>query len=520
MSSSYKMKFSISLMYFFALLGCVAQKNTTNESDLFQRYKRDKSLLPDFSYVGYRNGEVQIPKVDGYKVFDVTKYGAIANDTVSDKAAIQKAITAANKNGSGIVFFPKGRFLINESTDSATSIISTSGKIIFRGSGSGPGGTELFMKNTLLPEDPKKMWTVPPIFIFTAKGKDVPIGTVTKAAKVGEFQLTLSNTENLKAGDWIVLSMLDNAQALIDAELSPNKVSSDWTYIVNKGVDVKVYHQVTAVSGKTISLKSPVTYNVDPTYKWQVHAFANSEEVGIEDIAFVGNFKDKFVHHRSWVDDSGWTMLRFVRCTNSWMTNCRFADCSVGAIISQSANISVINCKVTGNAGHEAIVSNGSTNVLMAKLVDEASQWHSFGSSHGAMNTVLWKCTYPSTTSFEAHASQPRNTLLDCVEGGLMQNRGGGSIVNMPNHMQGLVMWNYKQTNQPVKEFEFWSTTSKYWKIPNPVVVGFAGNGTTFKKEQLSYVESVGVFVTPTSLYEAQLELRLQQLPDWLKKIK
>jgi hypothetical protein len=87
-----------------------------------------------------------------------------------------------------------------------------------------------------------------------------------------------------------------------------------------------------------------------------------------------------------------------------------------------------IEPKGNGNSGHEAITSNGSTNVLIAKCVDEASQWHSFGTSHGSMNTVILKCIYPATTCFKSHASQPRNTLLDGVEGSLMKNCAGGAM--------------------------------------------------------------------------------------------
>ncbi|MEO9022849.1 MAG: DUF4955 domain-containing protein [Ginsengibacter sp.] len=519
-----KSKIIFFTVFCFFITGCSvatkAQKENSNPSKLFEQYKKDKSklILPDFSYAGYHNGDKEIPKSEDYKIFDVTQYGALPNDTISDKAAIQKAIKAANKNGSGIVFFPKGRFLINEETDSATSIVSNNGKIILRGSGSGPGGTELYMKKALPPKNPDQMWTVPPILIFTAKGKDVKIGRVVKPAKVGDFKITLNDTKNIKSGDWIILSMLNNDPALIDAELAPHKASPAWAYLVNKGVDVKVYHQVAAVQNETITLKNPITYNIDPKYNWEVQLFANSGEVGIENIAFVGNWKDKFVHHRSWMDDSGFTLFRFSRCTNSWMTDCRFTDCNVAAVITQSANISVINCRVTGNPGHEAITSNGSTNVLMAKLVDEASMWHSFGSSHGSMNTVIWHCTYPSTTCFESHASQPRNTLLDCVEGGLMQNRGGGALENMPNHMQGLVMWNYHQTNPAIKDFEFWPPNNIWWKIPNSVIVGFTG-GSTFEKDQVEYMESIGKRVTPNSLYEAQLELRLGQEPVWLRRL-
>ena len=507
------------LLLFSFTFQFVFGQQEVNASSIFEKYKTDRTVLPDFSYVGYHNGEKAIPKIENYKIFNITQYGAIPNDTISDKTAIQKAIDAANKNGSGIIFFPKGRFLINEDPDNLVSIISRSSKIILRGSGSGQDGTELYMKNPLLPKIPDLMNSVPPIFIFTVLGKDEKIGRVTKFAKVGDFNLILDHTTNLKPGDWIVLSMLNNDPELINSEITPHKVSPKWTDLVERGVDVKVYHQIVEVNNQTITLKTPITYNVDPKYNWEVEMFANSEEVGVEDIAFVGNWKEKFIHHESWKHDGGFTFFQFANCTNSWIKNCRFTDCNIAAFIEQSANISVLNCLITGNPGHKAIVSYGSTNVLFAKLVDEASMWHSFGSANGSMNTVLWRCSYPPTTCFESHSSQPRNTLLDLVEGGLKSNRAGGAVQNLPNHMKGLVLWNYKQTNEPIENFEFWPLNRVWWKIPNPIIVGFSG-GTTFQKDQVGYTESIGKWVAPNSLYEAQLALRLGIIPEWLKQLK
>ena len=503
------------------LLMIIGSVSAQNDSKIFESYKKDRTILPDFSYVGYQYGEKEIPSINNYKIFDVTTFGAKPNDDISDKIAIQKAIDAANKYGSGIVFFPKGRFLVNEDGDAANSITSKKSTLIFRGSGSGIGGTELYMKNALPPANPAKMWTVPPLFIFSSGGSDKKIGTVTATAAVGDFNLELNTTEGLKTGDWIVLKLLNNDKNLIESELKNQKVEPAWTYLVEKGIDVKVYYQIKSIKKNTLTLVAPISYTIDPKYNWDVSKFANSQEVGIEDIAFVGNWTEKFVHHRSWKDDSGYTMLRISKTTNSWMKNCRFTDCSVASIVTQSANVSVLNCVIDGNAGHEAICSNGSTNVLIANCVDKASQWHSFGSSHGAMNTVILNCTYPETTCFESHASQPRNTLLDVVTGGLLNGRGGGAMENMPNHMQGLVMWNYTQTNEPIKDFEFWPDPKvfKWWKIPMPVVVGFTSKGTTFKAEQLGQSESIGKAVEPASLYLAQLKLRLNNLPKWVKVI-
>eukprot|EP00825_Cyclidium_porcatum_P013962 TRINITY_DN1741_c0_g1_i2.p1 TRINITY_DN1741_c0_g1~~TRINITY_DN1741_c0_g1_i2.p1 ORF type:complete len:191 (-),score=19.94 TRINITY_DN1741_c0_g1_i2:3-575(-) len=158
-------------IFLITLLGglpivCEAQEKSP-EAKLFKEYKENKtgSILPDFSYAGYHHGEKSIPSPD-LKIFDVTKFGAIPNDNISDKEAIRKAICAAGKNGGGIVLFPKGKFLINEDNDSPDCIIIKSDKIIIRGSGSGNDNTELFMKNPLKPIDTTKMWTSPPMFIL------------------------------------------------------------------------------------------------------------------------------------------------------------------------------------------------------------------------------------------------------------------------------------------------------------------------------------------------------------------
>ena len=59
--------------------------------------------LPNYSYAGYKLGEEAIPDSNA-PVYDVTDYGAIANDDLSDVAAIKAAITAAENSGWGCVF--------------------------------------------------------------------------------------------------------------------------------------------------------------------------------------------------------------------------------------------------------------------------------------------------------------------------------------------------------------------------------------------------------------------------------
>ena len=507
-----KKKLFLSFFLYSVSLALLAQ---SNPSKLFEDFKNKSknSVLPDFSYVGYQCGEKEIPNNKEYKVFDVTKYGAIPNDDKSDKVAIQKAIDAANRNGSGIILFPKGRFLVNEDGDAPVSINSKCSKIILRGSGSGANGTELYMKNTLQPTNPKQMWTVPSLFQMNPASQNQKVGNVKLSSALGSFTVYLNNTDGLNVNDWIVLKMRNNSPELISDAVAGRKTDLGWTELLDKGVSIQVYYRVVSINGPKITLHAPLAYPIDPQYNWEVLKMGNSEEVGVEDLAFVGNWHSDFKHHRSWQDDSGYSMLCFNGCVNSWLKNCRFTDCNAAAAIKNSANMTITGCVITGTSGHLAIDSNGSTNILMSNLIDSASMWHSFGVAGPSINTVICHCKYSQRTCFESHSSQPRNTLLDCVEGGLLDNRGGGSVNNMPNHLTGLVMWNYHQINEARQDFEFWPSAEKtvYWRVASPIISGYTSIGTTFKQDQLGALESLGKAVEPLSLYEAQLQLRMKK---------
>lgn len=515
------MKKTLKLSLVFLLTTSVAYSQKAVESKLFAAYKADKSksVLPDFSYVGYKTGETAVPNVK-HKVFNVNDFGAIANDNLSDKKAIESAIAAAKANGSGIVFFPAGKFLINEDSDAKKSILIDASHIVFRGSGTGADGTEIYMKNSLLPKNPNQMWTTDKMFVVGKGGNNKNISKITENVNIGSFRINLSDANSLKAGDWIVFNMKSNDQELIDDDVAHHYLDTAWN-LTKQGVILKFYHQVKSVNKNEVTLVQPIAYPINVKHDWSVAKVTSAiQEVGFENITFSGNWQESFVHHQSWVHDSGWSMFNFNNTFNSWMKNCRFNDVNAGAVITSGANISILNCEVTGNPGHEAISNTGGTNVLIANVVDKASMWHSFGVANASLNTVIVNAEYPSTTCFESHSSQPRNTLLDNVKGGFMNGRGGGALFNMPNHLKNMVIWNYEQTNAGKKDFEFWPTNVWTWRIPDPIIAGFTGS-TTFKSTQIhSQSEVTYAKVSPSSLYEAQLTLRLGKLPSWLKELK
>jgi len=495
-------------------------------SELWEEYKHaqtsgTEAKLPNFSFAGYKYSEEAIPDIAA-KYFNVVDYGADASGKTSSKLAIKKAIVAAEENGSGIVFFPRGRYLVNTEGDELDVIRIKKSNIVFRGEGDSAEGSVLFFEKDLPAEDPKKMWSVPHAIRTEASSRDEFVTDVTGDARRENFSLEVMDASALNEGDWVILKVENNASDLIEYDLQPLKPQPEWTSILEKGVVVNERHQIKSIKGKVITFFEPIHYDIQAKHGWKILTYAHLENIGFENIRFEGNWTKPFEHHRSAQDDSGWSIVSLSRCVNSWVRNCTFKNVSVAASFSQSAYCTALNNRIEGNYGHSGIsAGGGSTGVLIAANTDLAGQWHTFGVQGGSTTgTVIWRCKHPEFSCFESHASQPRCTLFDNEEGGFFFGRAGGALQNLPNHGRYLVLWNYHETDDSDQEFEFWSRTTWYWKVVPPIVVGFHGAETTFKASDVDLVESLGKPVNPESLWESQLELRLGKLPEWILDVK
>lgn len=509
---------TVSFLLLFHFLS--AQQNV---SVLWKEYVQAKEngeepILPDFSYAGYQYSEVPIPVVD-YKKFNIVDFGAIPDDGKSDKAAIQKAIQAAAENGEGIIFFPEGKYHVNTADDDNGIITIFSSHIVFRGEDKDQ--SILFFENDLPPDDPKKMWTVPFVIQTNVKEKSKFLAKVVADARRETFELQVNQPSNLKEGDWVILQLQNNNKNLIKNELEPYVAQPEWTSILEKGVEVNERHRVKSVKGNVITFYEPIHHDIQKIHGWKIYSFPHLKNIGFENMTFEGNWTKDFVHHRSAQDDGGWSILNIKKSVNSWIKDCGFRNVSIAAKFSASAACTALNITIEGNPGHSSIsAAGGSTGILLAKIDDKAGMHHAVGVGGGSTTgAVIWRSQYPAHTSFESHASQPRCTLFDQVEGGFFLGRAGGAIKNLPTHLRYLVLWNYEETDEPEEDFEFWSSKTRWWKVVPPIIVGFHGSGTTFKKEQIQVLESVGTPVKPASLFVAQLEYRLGELPEWIEKL-
>lgn len=509
-------------LWFLIILSCHAISCKSQESTVWEDFKAAQKngrepILPDFSYAGYKYSEESIPYVK-YKVFNVMDYGAIPNDAVSDKSAIIKAISKASDNGKGIVFFPIGKYLINTGDDELDPIVIPSSHIVFRGEKNDFGEAVLYFENDLPEADPKKMWTCPYAIKTIMSQENTFLTEIVADAKRETYEVTVASAANIKVGDWVIISLQNNDNALVRKDIHPLAIDPKWTAIIDKGVVINERHQVASVNEKTVTFKEPIHYTIEDKYDWKLQRYAHLEEIGFENLVFEGNWKKEFIHHRSAQDDGGWSILNLSKVVNSWVKDCTFKNVNRALSISGSAATTALNITIDGTIGHNGVsASGGSTNILLANINDKAGMHHTTGVGGGSTTgTVIWRSKHPPHTSFESHASQPRCTLIDNVEGGFFSGRAGGSVKNLPNHGRHLVLWNYMETDSAETNFSFVAKDSEYWRIVPPIIVGFHGAGTTFNTDEVQLLESLGKPVKPESLFEEQLKLRLGKLPNWI----
>ena len=492
------------------LLGCCAVTPLCSASiaDIEREHE-----VPDYSYVGYHRSERSIPHVEG-PIFDITDFGAEANDDRPDREAIEAAVAAAAAQGGGVVYIPAGRFDLSAVSDAAPLVIRHS-RIVLRGAGADL--SELHLSEALPPPPPMRLWASPYAVQFAAPSRSAEPVALTQPASRGDSKIEVAAVGSLQAGDWIILSLKNTDQAFRERELAGFAVIDPrWTRIIKEGVQVSARHQISAIEGTTIQLTAPVLKAMQPTDGWQVVPWYPIEEVGVEHLTLSGDWQERFVHHRSWVDDGGYSLLQFSNVVNSWIRDCRFVDVSRAASIAGSAHITVLDSEILGTPGHSAIYLSGSTRCLLARVSDLAGQHHSLGVAARSIGNVIWRSYWESHTSFESHASQPRHTLFDSCIGGIMKGRAGGALGALPNHLEGLILWNHHKTNQALTDFPFEDLAATHWRFLQPLIVGMHGTPIDFREGQ-SKVLLLGEPIAAGSLFETQAMRRLGVMPADLR---
>ena len=569
-------------------------KIDANSALAWQRFRQgEDNVLPDYSYAGYNHGE-SAPQGAfslGYQVINVKERMTAKNMTAREALISilqEKGMTKVNgtnklnANAKIVIYFPAGDYILHndddntrdeskqkDAVDSKNNNVS-SGIEIYGGNfvikGDGPDKTRLIMETPNLPTSISNLSSSPILLAIkhtngpNNAGNSPKLASVTENAKRGDFTVKVSGTTGISSGQWVQLRLRSGDRELVKKEIGPIALNENWAIAkapisINQssddlyGVKITEFHQVKSASNGKITFYEPIMHDIDIKYNdtegWEIRTYKYLENVGVEDLSFVGNALDGYAHHGEghaeqakvgWQYDGAYKPLLLQRVVNSWVRNVHFESVSEALTFAESANSSAYDIRISGKRGHSAVRSQGSSRVFIGKVRDESAgndvygkscqgQFHGCGVSKPSVGTVLWNVTWGNDACFESHATQPRATLIDNCSGGLVYYRAGGDENEVPNHLGDLTLWNLNVTgtDSHASNFAWWSDSDTWWKIFPPIVVGTHGMNVKFpgkEQQQVTYEESTGMKVSPESLYEAQLRERLGYVPGWLNALK
>ena len=515
-----------------------------NSALAWQRFRQgEDNVLPDYSYAGYNHGE-SAPQGAfslGYQVINVKERMTAKNMTAREALISilqEKGMTRVNgtnklnANAKIVIYFPAGDYILHndddntrdeskqkDAVDSKNNNVS-SGIEIYGGNfvikGDGPDKTRLIMETPNLPTSISNLSSSPILLAIkhtngpNNAGNSPKLASVTENAKRGDFTVKVSGTTGISSGQWVQLRLRSGDRELVKKEIGPIALNENWAIAkapisINQssddlyGVKITEFHQVKSASNGKITFYEPIMHDIDIKYNdtegWEIRTYKYLENVGVEDLSFVGNALDGYAHHGEghaeqakvgWQYDGAYKPLLLQRVVNSWVRNVHFESVSEALTFAESANSSAYDIRISGKRGHSAVRSQGSSRVFIGKVRDESAgndvygkscqgQFHGCGVSKPSVGTVLWNVTWGNDACFESHATQPRATLIDNCSGGLVYYRAGGDENEVPNHLGDLTLWNLNVTgtDSHASNFAWWSDSDTWWKIFPPIAVSY-----------------------------------------------
>ncbi|WP_160711214.1 DUF4955 domain-containing protein [Chitinophaga solisilvae] len=474
----------------------------------FVSARKNKTIpvLPDYSYAGYHFSERPLPDVSAGKKFDVTQFGAVPNDSLYDDEGIQRAIDAAAAHpGGGVVFFPKGKFLLAPDEDNKKQLLITGSNIILLGSGSDEGGTEIYQHNKRINDRQ--------ILFRPAQAVSKKLTAITADAARETFTVEVADASLLQPGQDVVIR--HRSEAWTRWYFSPLPLKPQWTRLSGPdgGMRIAEIHTIAKIEGNRVTFKNPLHLDIHlvKDKPFELFTYNCIEECGIANIRFSSNWKtypEEFIHHKNEIHDYAWEAVGMENVKNSWIRNCVFQDWNEGIHINAGYQVTVQQVTFTGKKGHASVHARTGYGVLIRQCHFNGAQHHGPGTGYSAAGTVITQCDLGTDQNIDSHSGQPYATLFDNIHGGVFYNLGGPEPGH-PHHGRQLVFWNFLHSAAQPQHYNFWDMDKRRnYTIAAPILAGFQSD-TKVTTENAGINQLPGQAVAPASLFEAQLALRL-----------
>lgn len=550
---NFRFKVFAVLFFTFGLHVCI---NAQSSPDiLFSKKVAEKNYLPDFSYAGYHNGEIDLPKTIG-QVFYAIDYGVIPNDGLDDSEALKKAIEEASKfEGKVTLQLPAGRLILSD------ILYLERSHFVLRGAGIGNLGTEIYcprplmyveapevlteLREYLLKFDKRQrekennidlpfsqyawaggfIWTKAPGVRVKSylQEYEAPYEVLAKVlkGKRGTFSLEVSEVKSLKVGDVVELQLFNKdgeKGEIIDALYKNQDVnigSHHWNFPDLPLVKQQVV--ITKITNNTVTINSPLTIDVKTSYKAQLVSWKHLEEVGIEHLKITFPKSPRVAHHV----EPGFNAIYLTRVFNSWVNNVIIENADSGILTEEIANITINDITTKGaNFAHYTVMMQGTYNVLAKGIKVYNKAVHPLSFNTFSSKSVYLDCEVFVDPVLDQHSGVNHQNLFDNTKVHLTPNEdrsyplfaGGGAGYWKPAHGAYSTFWNTNINVLSGLDNVNFILLNGMEDGPFARIIGVHGtNDFTITYEPMAYIESVNRPLNSVpSLYRYQMKKRLK----------
>ncbi|QZE13391.1 hypothetical protein K4L44_12445 [Halosquirtibacter laminarini] len=451
-------KLITSLLVTLSLASCTNIK-TKKEED-------NSTKLPFFGLAG----KLQLPQTKMLPpTFDITKFGAIANDSKDDTEAIQAAINAAENAGGGTVLIPKGRYVVL--SDVSTKVIEINhSNIHIKGEGQGSDGSIIVSMNPRTQHKDEFPWLSPSVFHTGLKIHDTysfydikdqkEKHKVQKDTPKGNNIITIDSTEGIKSGDVILIGMqnLKDQPSLMKKLMNQVKFESFQTsYIQAKEREDWSYQWFTRVSKvidkHNIELTHALRHTLETKYNASVVKMPMLQNITFSNLRFESTWKGGYVHHKTKEFDYGWSAIALNRVINGHIQNITIHNYTQGVQLVNSCNSTIEDISITGIPGHYSVKLYHSNDNLFQNINVEAERTHGPSIEGASQGNVFRLFTFKTPQPLDLHGlggigfMPPMNNLFEQMSN-VIAVMGGAAPQNTPHAGPGNVFYNIEMTGK------------------------------------------------------------------------
>ncbi|NJM78452.1 MAG: hypothetical protein HC854_00245 [Flavobacterium sp.] len=210
---------------------------------------------------------------------------------------------------------------------------------------------------------------------------------------------------------------------------------------------VKQQVEISKIDKNTITIKSPLTITIKPSYQAQLVAWEHLTEVGIEDFKITFPNAPRVAHHV----EQGYNGIYLTRLFHSWVKNIVIENADSGILTEEIANVTIKDITTKGeHFAHYTVTFGGVYNILVEdiKVYNQAVPPLSFNTF--STKSVYKNCEAFQYTLLDQHSGANHQNLFDNITVHFKANKdntyplfsGCGAPYGKPSHGAFSTFWN------------------------------------------------------------------------------